>query len=187
MFREAGPRIDKLRDNILAAEPTVGLERARIVTESDRRNEGKSILLKRAEALRDVLDQQTVFINGRRLTGRQPEPRLALSAGLSGKLRRLDGRRSRDDQNGDPPGQPPPHTREIWSELGEIAAYWQGKTLVEKCYARFPDEVLAARQAMVFSVSLEKNATGHCVLDYPTLLHGGYQGVREKTAGDWPI
>lgn len=181
MFSEAGPRIRKLRDSILSAEPTVGLERARIVTESYRRNEGKPILPKRAEALRDVLAGQTIFINdGDLLVGNQshglrcppvyPENFVAWM-GDGNEMTKMETRKV----------NPLRIPKDIWSELGEIAAYWQGKTLVEKCYARFPAEILAARQAMIFSVSLEKNAMGHCVLDYPALLQKGYRGVREET------
>jgi pyruvate formate-lyase/glycerol dehydratase family glycyl radical enzyme len=174
------PRIDKLRNAILQSEPTVGLERARIITRAYKENRDQPILIKRARALEALLKDMTIFINeGDLLAGNQGEglrypqvypENFVAWMGDEAEMQKMQSRKV----------NPVRIPREIWAELGEIAEFWRGETLVEKCYAKFPPEVMKARKSLVFTVSLEKNAMGHCVLDYPALLQKGYQGVRAE-------
>ena len=181
MFSPRSKRIESLRQAILASEPTVGLERARIVTQVYREHEHEPILIKRAKALEAILHHMTIFINeGDLLVGNQGEglryPQIypenfVAWMGNEVEMKKMQTRTV----------NPVRIPREIWPELSEIAEFWRGQTLVEKCYAEFPPEVMRARQSLVFTVSLEKNAMGHCVLDYPALLQKGYKGVKEAT------
>ena len=183
MFSPRSARIESLRQGILESEPTVGLERARIVTQAYRENQDQPILIKRAKALEAILHNMTIFINdGDLLVGNQGEglryPQIypenfVAWMGDEIEMQKMQTRTV----------NPVRIPRDIWPELGEIAEYWRGHTLVEQCYAEFPPEVMRARQALVFTVSLEKNAMGHCVLDYPALLVKGYDGIRDEAAG----
>ena len=56
------PRTKRLRDEMLTWEDTVCVERPRIVTESFRRNEADPWIIKRAKALRDVLEQMPIYM-----------------------------------------------------------------------------------------------------------------------------
>ena len=179
MFTPRSPRIEQLRQNILDSEPTVGLERARIVTRAYQENQDQPVLIKRAKALAAILSEQSIFINpGDLLVGNQGEglrypqvypENFGAWMGNEIEMQKMQTRTV----------NPLRIPREIWSELGQIADYWRGRTLVENCYAEFSPEILAARETLLFTVSLEKNAMGHCVLDYPLLLQKGYRGIKE--------
>ncbi len=172
-------RIEKLRNAILESIPTVGVERGLLVTESYRKFEEYPILIKRAKTLEKILSRMTIYINeGDLLAGNQshrlrcppiyPENFVGWMADDS----EMDTMqvRSVNPLN-------IPHS--IRPDLKKLAKYWKGKTLVERCYATFPENILKARNALLFSVSLEKNAMGHCVLDYELLLRKGYSGIKE--------
>jgi pyruvate formate-lyase/glycerol dehydratase family glycyl radical enzyme len=180
VFQKRSSRIERLRQEYLDSQPTVGLERARIVTRVYRENLAQPILIKRARALEAVLKELTLFIiEGDLLVGNQGEaPRYPQTypenfvawMGDEIEMRKMQTRTV----------NPLRIPKGLWTEIAEIADFWRGDTLVEKCYAEFPPEVLHARNASLFSVSLEKNAQGHCVLDYPLLLEKGYRGIKQE-------
>lgn len=179
MEKKRSPRVEKLRKAILEAIPTVCIERGRLVTEAYRENESDPMLIKRAKALDKVLRNMTIFINeGDLLVGNQssmlrcppiyPENFVGWMNNEE-EIERMEKRK----QN------PLRIPKEIRNELKEIASYWKGKTLYERCYAVFPEEVKLARRSLCFSISHEKNAIGHCVLDYKMLLEKGYNGIKK--------
>lgn len=178
MPHERSLRIAKLRRTILESVPTVGVERGRLVTEAYQENEARPILIKRALALQKLLNHLTIYINEDDLLvgnqGHAPRCPPIYPENLvgwmedEGEMDRMEARRV----------NPLRIPKEIRPELKALARYWKGRTLVERCYAAFPEEVTKARKALLFSVSLEKNAMGHCVLDYQKLLEQGYSGVR---------
>ena len=174
-------RIEKLRQIILNSEPTVGTERAWIVTEAYEKYKDDPILIKRAKVLKEVLSRMSIYLcEGDLLAGNQGEavrcpPVFPENSVVWMTDEEMDMIESRTIN----PLTIPDKAR---AELKEIAKHWQGKTLVENCYAVFPDDVLRARRNGVFSVSLEKNATGHCVEDYEKLLRVGFIGLKNEIA-----
>jgi pyruvate formate-lyase/glycerol dehydratase family glycyl radical enzyme len=180
MPKEKSPRIIKLRQAILENVPTVGLERGLLVTEAYQENEAFPILVKRARTLQKILKGMTIYINDDDLiVGNQSHALRCPSIypeNLVGwmedekEMDRMEARRV----------NPLRIPQEIRPDLKELSRYWKGKNLVERCYAVFPEEVKKARKALLFSVSLEKNAMGHCVLDYRKLLQQGYRGIRNE-------
>ncbi|MGE4485748.1 MAG: formate C-acetyltransferase/glycerol dehydratase family glycyl radical enzyme [Oscillospiraceae bacterium] len=172
-------RINKLRNQILSSVPTVSTQRAWIVTRAYEKYAQYPILIKRAKTLGDILDQMTIYISeGDLLAGNQGTavrcppvyPENSVVWMTEEQMAEIERRKIN-------PLKIPKGVRE---ELTEIAALWHGNTLLEKCYAEFPDDVLKARTTLVFSVSLEKNAIGHCVLDYEKLLRVGYNGLKRE-------
>ena len=159
------PRIEKLRSAILDVVPTVGVERGRLVTEAYIENEADPILIKRAKALEKILSRMTIFINEDDLLLGNHSHYLRCPSVYPENF--IDW--MKDEQEMDKMEirtvNPLKIPREIRQELKEIAGYWSGKTLVEKIYAGFPQDVMRARKSLVFSVSLEKTAVGHCVLN----------------------
>lgn len=55
-------RVKALRDELLSTDEVMCYERARLVTESYRSTEGEPQILRRAKALRHVLENMTIFI-----------------------------------------------------------------------------------------------------------------------------
>lgn len=67
-------RLKKLKKNILESVPTVGTERAWIVTKAYSKYKYDPILIKRAKTLRDVLENMTIYVSdGDLLMGNQGE------------------------------------------------------------------------------------------------------------------
>jgi pyruvate formate-lyase/glycerol dehydratase family glycyl radical enzyme len=173
-------RIEKLKRAILESVPTVGVERGLIVTKAYYEYEALPIVLKRARILERVLAEMTIYINdGDLLAGNQahnlrcppvyPENFCAWMEDL-GEMDVMEKRTV----------NPLKIPQSIRADLQYMAKVWKGKTLVDRCYATFPDEITLARSSLLFSVSLEKNAVGHCVLDYPKLLAKGYLGIKQE-------
>ncbi|MBW1765427.1 MAG: formate C-acetyltransferase/glycerol dehydratase family glycyl radical enzyme [Deltaproteobacteria bacterium] len=181
MAKKRSPRIEKLRNAILNSVPTVGVERGRLVTEAYKENEADPILIKRAKALHKILNQMTIFINeDDLLVGNQGHSLRCPPIYPENLIGWMEDEQEMDKMEARAVN-PLRIPKEIRQELKDLACYWKGKTLVEKCYATFPEEVMRARKSLVFSVSLEKNAMGHCVLDYRMLLEKGYNGVKSET------
>ena len=180
MTIERSPRIEKLRGAILDVVPTAGVERGRLVTEAYMENEADPIIIKRAKALAKILSRMTIFINdGDLFLGNHSHHLRCPSIYPENFIGWMEDEQEMDKME-TRTVNPLRVPREIRQDLKEIAGYWGGKTLVEKIYAGFPQDVMRARMSLVFSVSLEKNAVGHCVLDYATLLEKGYSGVKNE-------
>ncbi len=180
MSIERSWRITKLRQAILDGAPTVGTERGRLVTEAYQETEALPFVIRRARALEKILRRMTLFINEDDLLvgnhGHALRCPPIYPENLVGWMEDEEEMDRMEERRVNPLCVPP----EIRPELKEMARYWKGKTLVDRCYASFPEDVRRAREALLFTVSLEKNAVGHCVLDYPKLLERGYAGIREE-------
>ncbi len=173
-------RIERLRKAIIENEPVVSIERATLVTEAYQEFEADPILIKRAKVLDKLLRNMTIFINdGDLLVGNQGESLRCPPVYPENLVGWMDDEEemARMEVRSVNPLKIP---QQIRPQLKELAQYWKGKTLVDKVYAVFPDDILKARKSSLFSVSLEKNAVGHCVLDYEKLLQKGYHGLKEE-------
>ncbi|MCX6091079.1 MAG: formate C-acetyltransferase/glycerol dehydratase family glycyl radical enzyme [Candidatus Atribacteria bacterium] len=165
-------RIQALKDQIIQTVPEICSERAKIYTRVYRDTENEPIIIRRARALRTLLNQMTIFINDQELiVGNQAStlksapifPEYAWEW-IDGELDRLP---SRD------------HDRflirkEVIDELRDLFPYWKGKSLYERCRATQPPEVMKATQMGI--LSWEGNATsgeGHIVPDFEMILQNG--------------
>jgi pyruvate-formate lyase len=71
---EKTPRVERLRKNIVNSKPELCSQRAVIITESYRRTEGEPIIMRRAKALKDLLERMSIFIGDDELiVGHQAE------------------------------------------------------------------------------------------------------------------
>jgi len=130
------------------------IERARHWTESYRKTEGESPVIRRAKALANHLAKKTIYIPpGELIVGnvaRDPNSlpfwievnaldtikRLMLSPGMLSAAE--------------------------WKELDKLGGYWKGKTLEETCVRRFPDDV----RRHVYPAE-DWKATNSAVYQYP--------------------
>ncbi len=180
---QVSERISRLKKQIIDSVPTVSIERARIVTGAYRDYADKPVLIKRALGLKRVLEKMTIYINpGDLLAGNQSESLRCPPVYPENFCAWMADREEMDmmEKRTLNPLKIPESLR---GELESMAEYWQGQTLVDKCYDAFSEEVLTARKSLLFSVSLEKNAMGHCVLNYPKLLRLGYSGLKREIEG----
>jgi formate C-acetyltransferase len=56
-------RVERLREKVLTTKPFVCVERARLITEAYRKSEGKNAPIRKALALKHLLESMTIYIN----------------------------------------------------------------------------------------------------------------------------
>ena len=158
-------RIRRLREQSLAAKPSVSVERAQLLTAFYRSDVAGqvSIPVARALAFRHIMENKTLCINeGELIVGeRGPSPKATPTYPeiCLHSLEDLEVLNSREkiaftvDEE----------TRRIYRD--EIIPFWRGRTIREKMFNELPEEWQAAYRAGVFTEFMEQRAPGHTVLD----------------------
>ncbi|MDR2878355.1 MAG: glycyl radical protein [Fusobacteriales bacterium] len=172
-------RVARLREEALAKEPGVCVERARYLTKAYKENEEKSKYIKRALAVKEVLENMSIYIkDGELIAGNQSSDvrtaPLFPEYAVEWIIEELNEKGNFDYRDGDKFHLPEEHKKEVL----EICEYWKGKTLREKCYAQMPEELKKASQ--VKAVHGEGNMTsgdGHIVPDFEKALKVGLRGI----------
>lgn len=172
-------RICLLKNKSINAVQKVCVQRARYLTEAYMEHVSEPMIKRRAYAFRNVLNKIDLFIeDGQLLAGNQAASLRAASIfpeysvnWIFEEIDQLDKR----------PGDRflvDNHTRE---ELLQIAEWWKGKTLEDRCQATLPEEVKDAYQMHVLSASGNMTSgDGHIMLDFEKLLHVGAQGIIDE-------
>jgi formate C-acetyltransferase len=172
-------RVQELRERLLDTTPQICVERARLATEAYRAHEADPPVLRRAKALAHILDGMTIFIDqGELIVGNQASsPRAApIFPEYS-----IDWIEEEIDQFARRPADAFTIHPKIKDELlSEILPYWRGKTLYDRVLATLPETV---RQAEDIGAITGRGYTtcgdGHIIVDFPTILHRGLEGVIE--------
>lgn len=172
-------RIKRLRDVIVHSDPEVCSERALLVTQSYQQTEGQPAPLRRAKALKTVLEEMTIHIwadelivgnhaNGRRCAPIFPEWGVYwLEEQLDTIPTRAQDRMRISDS--------------VKADIRSIFPYWKGKTVYDKVWGSLPEDVKKARRAYVFTVDLyERGSFGHMVYDTPMVLRKGFGGIKAE-------
>lgn len=157
-------RTKRLRQESLAAEPAISAERALLLTEFYRENEGRwSIPVLRAKSFLYLCEKKTIYLGeGELIVGeRGPAPKQVptypeLTCHSLEDLRILDSR---------------PKT---WYHVDEaclkgyadtVIPYWEGRSLRDKIFEALPPEWHQAYRLGIFTEFMEQRAPGHTVLD----------------------
>ncbi len=164
-------RVTRLRQQSLAAVPTLDPERAILMTRFYRERTARtSVPVERAESFAYLMEHKTVCINpGELIVGEKgPSPKATptypeLCCHSLDDLHILDTREKI-------PFRVAPETREVYAE--EIIPFWGGKTQREAILDAMTPEWLAAYQAGVFTEFMEQRSPGHTVLDDKIYHHG---------------
>ena len=157
-------RIERLREESFAAEPSISIERALLETAFYRENYGKhSLPVLRALVFRDLCEKKAIYLGeGELIVGeRGPRPKCVptfpeLTCHSAEDLRVLSTR---------------PMTRYRVSEEDiaayerEVIPYWTGRSMRERVFSRVPDEWRTAYEAGLFTEFMEQRAPGHTALD----------------------
>ena len=185
-------RIAKLRERALNVQPTVCVERARLYTESYKNTEGQPAIVRRAKALRHVLNNMTIYIqDGELLVGNNSSTSRASVIAPEVHTRWLsveldDVMKAPDKRNSDR------HilTDEVKKELKEkIIPYWLGKTVEDRVVGFLPQEVVEKAIPSLSSCpnippapeNHLRNGMGHVNVDYGKILSLGAEGIMKKT------
>ena len=181
-------RVNKLRLKALDTKASVCIERARYFTESYKKTEGKDPLYRRAFALKNLLENMTIYINdGELIIGNNSScPRASVVAPeyssnwISKEIN-------------DPVKAPDVRLQDrhivsasVRSELvNEIIPYWLGKTVEDRVLEKLPKDIIdltvpSLSEAYTIPVAPEcylRNGIGHVIVDYSILLKKGFRGV----------
>ncbi|WP_136525444.1 trans-4-hydroxy-L-proline dehydratase [Geomonas ferrireducens] len=157
-------RTERLREESLAAEPAISAERALLITEFYRENEGRwSVPVMRAKSFYHLCEKKTIYIGeGELVVGeRGAAPKLVstypeLTCHSLEDLRILDSREKTWYRVDDA-------CLKIYQET--VIPYWEGRSLREKIFAALPKEWHEAYRHGIFTEFMEQRAPGHTVLD----------------------
>lgn len=178
-FSNPSERVLKLKNEIFGAEPKIEIERAKLITESFKTTENEHILIRKAEALKYMLENLPVVIrDGELIVGSLTiTPRSAQvfpefsTKWLENEFDTLEKRTSDAFSI----------SEEDKKELKEIFKYWEGKTVSELATSYMSDETKKAMAADVFTVSnYHYNGLGHISIDYKKILEKGFNGLIDE-------
>ncbi|MCE1195935.1 glycyl radical protein [bacterium] len=168
-------RLERLKDEILSAEPRLCLERARVYTRVYRENEQLPGVRKRALALRRTLEETGIYIGVGELVVGNTASR-ARSAAIFPEyavrwiFSEIDGIDRR-------PAESYGATEEMKAEIKELCAWWKGRTLQDRAEANFSPTLAAINASGI--VHAEGNMTagdGHIAANVGRVLELGIGG-----------
>jgi formate C-acetyltransferase len=184
-------RVDRLREKVLTAKPFVCIERARYITEAYKESEGKDPSIRKALALKHLLENMTVYINDNELIvgNNSSGPRGSVVApeyGANWLNRELtDPKKAPDRRKQDR------HILldEVKKELMEdILPFWLEKTVEDRVVELLPPKIIEHGVASLGKINTTpvapeiymRNGIGHVVVDYEKLLTLGFGGIRTE-------
>jgi formate C-acetyltransferase len=157
-------RTKRLREESLAAEPSVSSERAELMTDFYQGNLGRySAPVMRAMAFRHLCEHQTIWLGDDELIvgERGPRPKAVptypeLTCHSVEDLKILDSRPKTSYRV-------PEDCLEVYEE--KIIPFWQGRSLRDLIFEALPGRWHDAYKAGIFTEFMEQRAPGHTVLD----------------------
>ncbi len=178
-FGELTPRMQSFREELLAAQPQVCVERAMLTTQTYRDNAHQPLALKRALMLQNVLAHMTIFIEpytllaGNQASTNRSAPIFPEYA-MSWVLDELDQFDKRD-------GDVFHITEENKEKLRQIAPFWQHNTLLDRGLAAFPPHSkLYYDLGIIKSEGNITSGDAHCAVDYGALLRLGLKDYARR-------
>lgn len=171
-FGNLTPRMKRLRESILNAEPYVDPERAILTTEAYKAHQDEQVDLLRAYTLEHILNNMTIFIEDDTLiAGNQAQKNrwapIFPEYSMNWVIDELDKFEKR-------PGDVFHITEKTKRELRRIAPFWENNTLEDRGYAAFPP------QARIFYdlgiIGADGNITsgdGHIIVNYNEVINKG--------------
>jgi pyruvate formate-lyase/glycerol dehydratase family glycyl radical enzyme len=150
-------RIHQLKEELFSTSNSLCFQRARIVTESYRENEGEHSALRRARALYDVFAKMPIFIReGELLVGQRASVLGGRSVYPEFNLHGLKRETT------------PP---EIWD-------YWQDRSMDAMVKAAHPGRLTLAEREMASGYCTgTSSGFGHVIVDYEKALNQGFRSI----------
>lgn len=178
-FGELTPRMKQFREELLAAQPQVCVERALITTQVYRDNQDQPLALKRALMLKAVLERMTIFIEpqtliaGNQASSNRSAPIFPEYA-MKWVIDELDQFDKRD-------GDVFHITEENKQKLRDIAPFWEHNTLLDRGLAAFPPHSkLYYDLGIIKSEGNITSGDAHCAVDYGQMLKVGLKDYERR-------
>lgn len=184
-------RINALRQKTLDTRASICIERAEYFTEAYKKSEGKDPHIRRALALKKLLENMTIYIcNGELIVGNNSsKPRASVVApeyGANWLAREInDPDKAPDIRKQD--------THVVSTEVrkklvNEILPYWFGRTVEDRVIEKLPGDIIehtipSLSSSGTIPVAPEcylRNGIGHVVVDYEFLLRKGFYGILKE-------
>jgi pyruvate formate-lyase/glycerol dehydratase family glycyl radical enzyme len=171
-------RLAEMKDKLIRTKSTVCTERAKIYTKIYKLYERKPIIIRRAIALNETLKEMSIFIDDNELlVGNQSSklraapifPEYAVNW-IMKELNEFDKR----------PGDAFYLTEKDKHELEEISLLWNGKTMLDKGYSYFSEELNEIHESGM--IRAEGNLTSgdaHIAVNFKKILKIGLNGYLE--------
>lgn len=157
-------RTARLRETSLATEPSITSERAELLTEFYRKNEGRySIPVTRAKSFLFLCEHKSIHLGDDELIvgERGPAPKVVptfpeLTCHSVEDLRILDSRPKTSYHV-------PDECLDVYERT--VVPYWRDRTMRDKIFQALPGEWIEAYEAGIYTEFMEQRAPGHTVLD----------------------
>jgi pyruvate formate-lyase/glycerol dehydratase family glycyl radical enzyme len=172
------PRVQKARQELMAAIPTICPERALLITESYRQSEGEPFVLRKAKALKNILTNMSIYIEETQLiVGNQASQNRAAPIfpeySIDWVIEELD---SFDTRTGDVFAI----SEETKEKLRNIHSFWKGKTHQEEVYANMSDiNLKAQKQNVIHRGGISMSGDGHIIPNHEVVLEKGFRGIQK--------
>lgn len=172
-------KIESARQNYINAKPVISYERARIWTESHKKTEGQSVVIRRAKAFRDTCEQIDVNIfKGELIVGAIGEFRKCGILTPEFSWTWVDREMDDFDKRVQDPYIMTDEQRAFVRK--NIFPYWKGKSLEERFLAQLPKETakVVVDTGIVDNDSKWRQAVGEITPDYQDVLFKkGFGGI----------
>lgn len=169
-------RIARLVEHLYAKTPEIESARARLLTESFQKTEGKPLIMRKALAFGHILDNIPIIIREEELVvgsstiaprGCQTFPEFS-----------YEWLEQEFDTVAEREADPFYISDRTKRELKEADAYWKGRTTSELATAYMAPETLRAMQHNMFTPgNYFYNGVGHVTVQYEKVLDIGYEGI----------
>ncbi|WP_066644675.1 glycyl radical protein [Christensenella timonensis] len=185
-------RVQGLRELVMQQKPALCSERARYYTRSWQQTEGKPVAIRRALALKEILENQHVFIEkGELIVGNQAGiPNAAPifpEYGMEWLLEELPRMNDRLLDKFEV-------SEEAAQELSELAPYWKGKTHFDKCkeelslvmpeqYQEVWDAAHGNFNGTVTNSGRMTTGDGHVIANFEDTIRRGLRSVIDEAKG----
>lgn len=176
-------RSQRFRNCILAAKPEICSERAMIFTQSMQQTEGEPLVIRRAKALYEVLDQMSIYIGEDELIiGNQASKPKASPIYPEYSIEWLE-----NEFSGEPyhfqerPGDKFYYNDQVKEDILSLLDYWKGKSVYENLRKNLPEVCNAAWDAGIIDDTwVSSSGLGNLLVDFEMVLKIGLSGVIEK-------
>ena len=177
---ESVQRITSLKRESVEAKQYVCVQRARYLTEAYKEHVDQPMIKRRAYALKNVLNKIDLFIENNQLLAGNHAATLRAASIFPEYC--VDWIFEEIDQLSERPGDRFYVSSEVREELLDIAKWWKGQTLQDRCMATLPQNAKNAYKVGVLSANGNMTSgDGHIMLDFEKLLQKGAQGIIDET------
>ncbi len=172
------PRVARLRQQSLDAQPTLSTERAELMTAFYRQQSGPiSAPMHRARAFQYLMQHKTIYIgDGELIVGEKgPAPKAAPTYPelCCHSLEDLAILNSREKI----PFTVSPQARQVYQDT--IIPFWRGKSMRDLIFRQMSDDWRTAYECGIFTEFMEQRAPGHTVLD-DKIYRQGFDGFKAE-------